>query len=115
MCRERSAFDELSNGDTQSLVIFGAGQLGKKLLRTMRNLAIEPLAFVDNDQSLWNTRVDGLEVFPPASAARKFGNSAVFIVSIWNANPSSRAVQIIRQLNALGCMRIAPFVWLMWK
>lgn len=46
--REKSAFDKLLAGCGNRLVLFGAGNLGRKALQCVRSVGIEPLAFADN-------------------------------------------------------------------
>lgn len=48
-------------------VLFGAGGGGLFFLRFMRMAGTEPAFFVDNNQALWGTRVNGVEVRPPSS------------------------------------------------
>jgi FkbM family methyltransferase len=46
--RENSAFDTLLAGCENRLVLFGAGNLGRKVLQCLRSIGVEPLAFADN-------------------------------------------------------------------
>lgn len=57
--KERSLFDQLSQSFEKSLVLYGAGNLGKKTLTGLRSIGIDPHCFVDRNQSLWNSSVDG--------------------------------------------------------
>jgi hypothetical protein len=59
--RERSAFDRLLAGRNGRLVLFGAGNLGRKALECLGSSSIEPLAFADNAPAKWGTRVDALQ------------------------------------------------------
>ena len=52
--RERTSFDEVVKPFGESLILFGAGQLGRKVLNILRFAGIDPLAFTDNDQNLWD-------------------------------------------------------------
>src|SRR5689334_21823394 len=81
--REQSTFDKLAEPLGTSLVLFGAGGLGKKALAGLRRIGIEPLAFADNNKTLWGKEVNGVRVLSLEDAAQKFGNSAVFVVTIW--------------------------------
>ncbi|MCX6066029.1 MAG: hypothetical protein NT121_09780, partial [Chloroflexi bacterium] len=76
--REQTAFDEATAPFGKSLVLFGAGNLGKKTLAGLRSAGIEPLAFSDNNRELWGKKIEGIEVFSPSDAAAKFGKSAAF-------------------------------------
>lgn len=62
---ERTAFDAQVEPYGRSLVLFGAGNLGRKVLACLRLDGIEPIAFADNNPSLWGSKVEGIEVSPP--------------------------------------------------
>jgi FkbM family methyltransferase len=102
--RENSAFDELLKGCGKRLVLFGAGNLGRKVLQCVRSIGVEPLAFADNSQSKWGSFVDGVPVLSPKDAASQYGASALFLIAIWSLGhfyPESRA-----QLKRLGCVHV---------
>jgi len=115
MRRERVAFDELTAPLTSSLVLFGAGNLGRKTLAGLRRVGIEPLAFTDNNPRLWNTSVNGLQVLAPREAAERFGQKAAFVVTIWKGEGTDRMGERMRQLRDLGCCCVVPFGPLFWK
>ena len=55
----------------QSVIIYGAGQLGVQLLGSLRRAGdYEPVAFVDADRSLWRQYVAGLKVHSPHNIAK---------------------------------------------
>ena len=107
--RERNAFDNIAGPFSQRLVLFGAGPLGKGILAGLLRAGIEPLSFADNNQELWGKHVSGLLVLSPDEAARVYGETACFVVTIYQGS------SVRRQLAALGCRRVAPFVPLLWK
>jgi FkbM family methyltransferase len=113
--RERSAFDELASPFEERLVLFGAGGFGRRTLAGLRRVGIEPLAFADNDRRLWGSSVNGVRVVSPQDAAREFGRSAAFVVTIWNGQGSDRMADRIRQLTGLGCQKAMPAGFLFWK
>lgn len=111
--RERSTFDESTAPFQNKLVLFGAGNLGRKVQRVLRNHGIEPLAFCDNKAALWGTEIDGTQVLSPADAAKRFGNSAAFVICIFS--PGTELVSVRKQLQSLSCQKTAPFLSLFWK
>jgi FkbM family methyltransferase len=113
--RERTTFDELTADRGNRLVLFGAGNLGRKTLRGLRKVGIEPLAFADNDTSLHGRTVDGLAVFAPQDAALRFGTTASFLVTIWRGEGSDTMAERIAPLRALGCETVLPFGSVFWK
>lgn len=113
--RERTAFDEAIHPLGPELLLFGAGHLGRKALKGLRKLGIEPLAFSDNAPHLWGTTVDGLDVLAPAEAAKRYGRTAAFVMTIWRGEGTDRMRDRIAQVKALGCERVVPFALLFWK
>lgn len=113
--RERSAFDEEAGPYGNNLVLFGAGNLGRRVLARLRQDGIEPRAFADNNPARWGGRVDGLAVLAPSDAARRFGGDCAFVVTIWSETAKQRFVRTRHQLTALGCYKVLPVSPLRWK
>ncbi len=111
VARERSAFDDFAGELSQKLVLFGAGNHGRRTLHRLRTVGIEPLLFVDNDSSKWGGAVDGIQVLSPAEGARRYGDSAVFVIATWSGYMRGH----VDQLQSLGCSKVCPFVLLYWK
>jgi FkbM family methyltransferase len=111
--RERTAFDRLLAEADGRIVLFGAGNLGRKALRCLRSAGIEPLAFADNNQARWGGDTDGVSVLSPAAAAERFGSSAAFMVTIWS--PGHNFFETHAQLKSLGCRTVLPEAALRWK
>src|SRR5579871_2024767 len=107
--RERNAFDNVAGPFHERLVLFGAGPLGRGILAGLRNVGVEPLGFADNNQKLWGTEVSGLRVLSPNEAVETYGDTACFVVTIYQGS------SVRRQLTNLGCRRIAHFAALVWK
>jgi FkbM family methyltransferase len=112
--RERSSFWRLAEPFCRRFVIFGAGQLGRKVADTLRRHRIEPLAFADNDSQLWGRPIDGIAVCSPADAAAQWGNQATFVISIWPSRASDTYLDRERQLRNSGCVNVIPFLPLLW-
>src|SRR3954463_4268395 len=90
--REATAFDELAGPFGKSLVLFGAGGLGRRTLAGLRKLGIEPLAFADSSAADLGMVVDGCPVLSPEAAARRYHDRATFVTTIWGAvSPSIMA------------------------
>jgi FkbM family methyltransferase len=105
---QQRAFDAISGTGSRSLVLMGAGALGRRTLAGLRRSGVEPLAFGDNNSRLWGTQVDGLTVLSPETAVAHYGAAAVFAVTVFN--PSKLAVQC-RQLGASRVISYAPLHW----
>lgn len=110
---EAREFDRLSSG--RPIVLMGAGGLGRRALAGLRQHGVEPVAFVDNGPGRHGTTLDGVRVLSAAAAAREFGRTAAFVVTIWGANRPHRFAHSREQLRALGCDVVFPFPPLFWK
>jgi len=111
--RERDTLEQLLATYRGKVVLFGAGDLGRKTLGCLRTVGIEPLAFSDNNSSLWGTAMDGITILSPERAAKRFGSEALFIVAIWNTRHWYSETS--RQLSNLGCEHIVPPSPVYWR
>ena len=58
------------------VVVYGAGSAGNQLVSALRSAReLRPMAFVDDDPSLWGTVVDGLPVYAPDEIGRMLGET----------------------------------------
>jgi FkbM family methyltransferase len=113
--RERQAFDQIAGPWAQSVVVYGAGNLGRKVLRGLRKHNVEPIAFADANPSLDGKRIEGVPVFSPEEAAHRFRKEAVFVVCVWHPDREHGVQDIINRLSAIGVERVTSFVPLFWK
>lgn len=113
--RERTAFDSSLERFGKSIVLYGAGNLGRRVLNRLRQDGCEPLAFADGNPDLWGGNVEGLPVLPPERAADQFGKAALFIVTIWSPGRGNDFGDIRRELTKLQCSKVISFVPLFWK
>lgn len=111
--RERTAFDVELAACGGRIVLFGAGNLGRKAVVCLRGTGIEPQAFADNGQSKWGTKVEGVPVMSPKEAAEKYGQSALFVVTIWSEGHFYSDTKAM--LERAGCARVLPSAFLRWK
>ena len=107
--RWRGTFDRLVTTATGGLVLFGAGNFGQWILARLRLAGVEPLCFVDNNQSRWGTRVHGVVVLSPSDAVQKYGQSSLFAVAIFNGSTARK------QLRDMGCRHVISAALLFWK
>jgi FkbM family methyltransferase len=111
--RARTSFDRDLRAFERRIVLFGAGNMGRRILARLREDGIEPLAFSDNQSEQWGKTVDGLKVLSPKEAAASYGQSAVFVVTIYNNRhrfPDTR-----EQLSATGCVKVVSVIPVRWK
>ena len=114
--RERSEFDRRVGSRANRLLLFGAGNLGRRTLSVLRRFGQEPLAFIDNNPALWTRQVDGVDVFSPSDAAQRFDPDEIgVVVTIWCGEATDRMADRIEPLLALGFRHIAQYGHLAWK
>jgi FkbM family methyltransferase len=106
--RQCLKFDQLIANTGENYVLFGAGRLGKIVLSGLRKASVYPLAFSDNNPDLWDKSVEGLVVLSPKEAVERYGNTAVFVITVYTSQP------VWDQLTALGA-KIVSFAELAWK
>ncbi len=95
------------------LVIFGAGGLGRKMVRGLGGIGIRPLKICDNNAQLWGQRLEDIEIVPPKSAVEAFPE-AVFTVSIWHPSKHEGLCRHEKDLRALGCREVFSFISFFW-
>lgn len=113
--RVRSTFDQLSSPFEKNIVLFGAGNLGRRTLAGLRKLGIEPLAFSDKNSSHWDSNLDGVQVFSPSEAVRIFGDRAVFVLTILSDTYGHPLNEIQSLLSSYGPVKVVSFTFLYWK
>ncbi len=113
MERAKTAFDQAASRYGNRFVLFGAGNMGRRVLACLRQDNIAPLAFADNQESNWDKTIDGLTVLCPSDAARRFGREATFIVTIYNN--THNYLETRKQLLQLGCGNVVSVVPVRWK
>ncbi|ABF41846.1 Methyltransferase FkbM [Candidatus Koribacter versatilis Ellin345] len=113
--REATSFDELAGKDRTDLLLFGAGGHGRYTASGLRNAGIEPICFIDNNAALWGQRVEGVPVLSPAEGIRRYGSTAVFVVTVWRGEGTEKTAARIAHLQSQGCKTVVPFLPLFWK
>ena len=105
----KSQYDRFTGGRGGNIVLCGAGVAGKAALRGLRMAGVEPRAFADNNAARWGQTIEGVPVISPADAAREFGETAAFVVTIYNGST------VRKQMRDLGCRTVVPFAPLFFK
>jgi FkbM family methyltransferase len=112
--RAAAALDTAMEVSGRKLVIYGAGNLGRRALDAARTLGLPVVAFADANPSLWGKSIEGISVLSPHDAASRFSREALFLICVWHPATTGGIVEIMERLRALGC-KTAPFVSLFWK
>ena len=112
--REKTEFAKQLEEAGGKIVLYGAGNLGRKAIAALRNNGIKPVAFADNDVLLQGRRVEGILVFSLEAAAERWRSNALFVVTTFL--PHQGGVQSrLNDLVSLGCKNTSTFLQLGWK
>jgi FkbM family methyltransferase len=111
--RERATFDMLAYPFEHALVLVGAGYMGGKALRALREAGLRPLAFADDNTAFHDSSIQGIPVLSLAKAAANFGKTATFVVTL--LRPEVPFVQTRQRLITLGCVKVVSAIALFWK
>jgi len=111
--RQTQAFETIAGG--RPLILFGAGNFGRRTLKGLRAIGITPVAFCDNNRSLWNREIDGLPVLSLPHAAAKYGRDAAFAVTIWTGEATDKMADREKQLRDVGCRFVVHWGLLYWR
>jgi FkbM family methyltransferase len=112
--REKTAFDSLTQ-NTRDVLIFGAGNVGKRALFGLKRNGYNVLGFIDNNQKLHGKQIKGTGVFSPDDAFQKFGGDVVIVIGIHCGEASGLMSQRIAPLKLLGFKKIAHYGLFAWK
>ncbi|MBY0292313.1 MAG: FkbM family methyltransferase [Alphaproteobacteria bacterium] len=99
--------------DLNKVVLFGAGNIGRMILKKMRHAGIEPLAFVDETPSKISTFIEGLEIISLETAYHRYGSDLTAIITILNPNHDYIATE--RMLKEKFGMNAISFLACVWK
>jgi len=105
---QKEAFKQLTAKTGERYVLFGSGRLGQITLAGLLKAGVKPLAFADNNSKLWDSKVNGLKVLSPESAAEQFGSNAIFVITVYTSAP------VWEQLNSMG-LKVISFASLAWQ
>jgi FkbM family methyltransferase len=100
--------------NTDNLVLFGAGQLGRKILNRLHGIRTVE-AFCDNNPAKWGSEIETIPVLSPVQCAQRFAKDHTFVVSVWSPSRTSGISDLIEQLLNLGCKKVVTFIDLFWE
>ena len=101
-----------SPAENAPLVFFGAGHLGRSLLKRARLTGIQPVAFADETPALQGRVIDDLPVFSSQGAVERFGKTLLFVVTIYN--PAASFLRIQERLQITTGARAISFLNLLF-
>ena len=105
---KKTVFKKLTAESGERYVLFGSGRLGQITLAGLLKAGVKPLAFADNNSKLWDSKVNGLKVLSPESAAEQFGSNAIFVITVYTIAP------VWEQLTSM-VLKVISFASLAWQ
>ena len=96
-------YDDLAAPCQERMVVFGAGHLGRFVLPGLIESGVDVISYCDNNTALLGQNIAGIPIVSPTEAIARYGDSAAFLVAIYNATA------VKAQLHELGCPRIIPY------
>lgn len=113
--RERTTFASQLAKTDGTVVLFGAGRLGRLCARALRRGGVPLRVFCDSNATLHGTMVEGREVLSPEDAALRFGATSLFVVTIWTGTARESMLERIAYLQSRGCRFVVPYPALVWS
>src|SRR4051812_11423739 len=104
--KEHRQLNDLSDflREDRPIIIFGAGNLGKKiaafLIAENKNL----IAFADNNPKAWGSEFSNIKIHNPKDFAPELLKDAAWVVAIWS--PGHAFASTKKQLESLGVANI---------
>lgn len=88
----------------RSFILFGAGNLGIRTLKGLRDIGLEPIAFGDNNDQKINKEIEGIKVLSKKEIIQKYGSDIKIILTVWGASMSkgARVHNLIKSLKEYG-------------
>jgi FkbM family methyltransferase len=99
----------LSRQGATRIVICGTAQLGGLISEMARRAGLEVAAFADNDRARQGGEISGHRILSFEHAVTVYGDSAVFVVAIYNR------MKPTAQLQSLGCKRVVSYPAFFWS
>jgi FkbM family methyltransferase len=114
--RQANTLERLIGGLDRPFALFGASHLGRKAQSVLKEMGLEPCAFMDNNPALWGTYIDSVPVYSPAQFAEQWsGELPAVICTIWSGHIHDGMASRLEPLRKLGFERIALFGHLAWR
>lgn len=102
-----SSFKQSIRANQGSIVLYGAGSLGKQILASLNGLKIKPIAFFDDTIGDEIGFVDDIPIYTPQAGLEKLGDKIMVIVCICNAK--HRYTNTKKRFSSIGFKTVHSF------
>ena len=113
--RAEITFDELAGNNWDGVIIFGAGDLGKRTQEGLKKVCLKAVCFSDNNSKIWDSEINGLKILSLYNALQNYPK-AIVVLTIWSANMGHPINEVKHQLNTISKeTKLISFIYLYWK
>lgn len=96
------------------IVLYGAGNLGRRTASLLRGHGFAVAAFIDNDQRRWGTDLDGIPILSASEASSRHADHGLVIVTVWRAEGGHDFLVTRDDLRKRGWSQLESFIALFW-
>ena len=97
---QRHEFEMLATPPVTTVIVFGAGRIGRITAGLLKKSDALQVYFCDNRLGPLGGEIDGIPMLSPQDAFARFGATAVFVACVLTASP------LINQLRDAGCSKV---------
>jgi FkbM family methyltransferase len=105
---ERRVWPARTDSEHLPIVVYGAGELGRRVTGVLIEDGTRPVVILDLDSRLWGTSVAGVPVASPRAVGDFVSGGFASVVAVWNPN-GHRYAETAEMLEALGSVSTVPF------
>lgn len=100
--------------EANPLILYGCGNLGRKVARCLLKSNYKIACFVDKNSEMHGKTIEGIPVLSVGTALEKYGNDSVFLITIFNREFSCDYNVILNELKSQGVQNCMPFAYVGW-
>lgn len=112
---ETQLLDDLVGPGATPVVIYGLGDIGRRLLAGLASLGVTPSAIIDRRLAEARDTINGIPCLSMQEGCKAFGKKAIFIIAVFNQS-GQRATAVVRaELQRHGAEKVVYFMPVFWK
>jgi FkbM family methyltransferase len=112
---ETQLVDDFVGPGAAPVVIYGFGDIGRRLLAGFAKLGVAPSAIIDRRLAQTQIAIEGIQCLSVEEACRVFGKQAVFIIAVFNQSGDRAVAAVRKELQRQGAERVVYFMPVFWK
>jgi FkbM family methyltransferase len=112
---ETQLVDDFVGPGAAPFVIYGFGDIGRRLLAGFATLGVVPLAIIDRRLAQAQDTIEGIPCLSVEEGCKVFAKKAAFIVAVFNQSGERAVAAVRKELQRLGAQRVVYFMPVFWK